>query len=131
MKLVNLTPHSIEVYVADQFEGLEQVNPTTWVADGVSGVPILARVSRGSLRISTSAIESDPVEGVPIFQTSYGDLTGLPEETEGCLFIVSLPAQSMAKQSGHPLSNRMVAPYQVVWLKSNSSTVLGCMGLTY
>ncbi|NCO32088.1 hypothetical protein GW891_04945, partial [bacterium] len=33
MTIINLTPHGVQVYNEDQFVGLEQVNPTTWVAD--------------------------------------------------------------------------------------------------
>jgi len=130
MTIINLTPHGVQVFVQDQFTGLEQLNPTTWVADSVRGNPILDIASVGSLRISTSTVDSTPIDGVPVVDTSYGDLVGLPTDYDGQFMVVSLPCQSMAKQSGNPLASKMLAPYKVVRLRSNTSQVLGCMGFT-
>ena len=130
MTIINLTPHGVQVYNEDQFVGLEQVNPTTWVADSVEGNPILDLPSVGSLRISTATVDGDPIDGVPIVETTYGELVGLPTDYIDQFMIVSLPCQSMAKQSGHNLASKMLAPYKVVRLRSNTSQVLGCMGFT-
>jgi predicted transcriptional regulator with HTH domain len=125
--VLNLTPHSVEVLLESQFLNLEKLNPTTWVADGVEGEPVRQYSSSGSLRIKTNTIAAEAIDGV---ETVYGDLEGLPEGYNGEYMIVSLPAQSMAKQSGHPLASKMLAPYKAVRLRSNPSTVLGCMGFT-
>lgn len=87
MAVINLTPHSVEVFNADQFINLEQTNPTTWVADGVNGDPIKSYPSSGMLRISTSTIDANPVDGIPAVATSYGELTGVPARSkhgQGC-----------------------------------------------
>ena len=133
MELINLTPHSVEVYSEDQFIGLEQVNPTTWVANSVEGEPIASFPSVGCLRIQTQTVEGDVLEGgIPTVKTEYGELTGVPEGLgENDLMIVSLPVQSMAKQADPLLASRMVAPYKVVRSTENGSIVLGCMGFTY
>ena len=131
MRIINLTPHSIEVYNAEQFRGLVQANPTTWVADSVEGSPLAAYPSEGVARIavSTTPIFSQlPGETV---STVYGEATGIPDIEDGTILIVSLPMQSMAKQALHPLSHQMVAPYKVVRLCTNQGIVLGCMGFTY
>lgn len=132
MRVINLTPHSVQVFSAEQFINLEQVNPTTWVADSVEGIPLADYPSEGVARISvsTEVIESElPGETVT---TSYGEATGIPENVEkGDVLIVSLPMKSMAVASNHPLAGQMVSPYRVVRSRENGSVVLGCMGFTY
>lgn len=131
---VNLTPHAIDVYSKDQFVNLEQSNPTTWIADSVTGAPTLLLPQPQSIaRISVKTVDAlISIPGVEMVETQYGEITGLPAEyTETTLFVVSLPTQSNAKAAGHPLANQMVAPYKVVRLRSNTSTILGCMGFTF
>lgn len=129
---INLTPHSVQVYSPSQFAGLEQVNPTTQIADEVTGEPILDLPSSGSARISTKTEDSGFMDGVAMYKTAYGEAQGIPEDLpDDALLVVSLPMQSMAKQSGHPLADRMVAPYGVVRSRANGSIVLGCQGFTY
>lgn len=132
MSFINLTPHSVQVFDEAQFAGLEQINPTTWVADSVKGEPIADFKSAGVLRISTETVELNPVKGVPMVATKYGQLTGVPEGvTPDDRLVVSLPAKSMAQAAGHPLAGQMVSPYKVVRSRENGSLVLGCMGFTY
>ena len=135
---INLTPHSIEVYPAAAFVGLEQVNPTTWVADCVDKTQAIATYeSKGVARISTESRKLDAIGGIPMVITTYGETTGIPPFVyqlpinSPTRLIVSLPMQSMAKASNHPFANVMVAPYQVVRSRSNGSVVLGCMGFTF
>ena len=133
MTVLNLTPHAVQVYKAEQFVNLEQVNPTTWVADSVEGSPIAEYESNGVARISTKTTTMPTtILGIEMVRTEYGEATGIPETaTAKDLIIVSLPMQSMAKASGHHLVDAMVAPYKVVRSRANGSVVLGCMGFTY
>jgi hypothetical protein len=131
---INLTPHSVEVYTENAFEGLKQINPTTWVADSVyTEQAVGVFPSQGLARISVSTQEIEQLPGnIPAVKTTYGAATGIPDDVQPeDILIVSLPMQSMAKASGHPLANQMVAPYQVVRDAANTSIVLGCMGFTY
>ena len=130
---INLTPHSIEVYSAAAFTKLEQTNPTTWVADSVDKTQAIATYkSQGVARIQTTTKELQAINGVPMVTTTYGEATGIPSGFyRDTKIIVSLPMQSMARASNHPLANVMVAPYQVVRQKDNGSVVLGCMGFTF
>jgi len=131
MNIINLTPHSVEVYAPTQFVNLEQVNPTTWVADGVEGEPIGQYPSQGSARIETKTQEIPGFE-IPFVCTQYGAATGIPENVdEDDILIVSLPFKSMAVAANHSLISQMVSPYKVVRSRSNGSLVLGCMGFTF
>ena len=132
MKVLNLTPHSVQVYDANQFIGLEQTNPTTWVADGVNGDPVAAYPSQGVARISVATEAVQSVLPGEVVATTYGEATGIPDGLDGTeVLIVSLPMQSMAKQAALNEAPQMVAPYKVVRSKANGSVVLGCMGFTY
>lgn len=131
MSIVNLTPHSIQMYAEEQFVNLEQVSSTTWIADGVKGEPVREYPSRGEMRISVSTECAGKLDGVPLVKTKYGDLVGIPHNlNEGDMLLVSLPTKSMASAAGHPLAPRMVCPYKVVRSRENGSTVLGSMGFT-
>ncbi|MFQ3619170.1 MAG: hypothetical protein SNJ57_19470 [Cyanobacteriota bacterium] len=132
MKVINLTPHTVQFYAETQFVNLRSTGPTVWVADGVEGDPIAEFESSGSARIATSTVEGESINGIPTVRTHYGEAVGLPESVDpGDVLIVSLPMQSMAKSSGHPLASQMAAPYKVVRLASDTSKVLGAMGLTF
>ena len=133
MAVFNLCPHSFDLFKEDQFVNLQQLNPTTWVADGVDGVSIVTLPSEGSIRIATSTVEIEPIDGnIPSVKTEYGDAVDIPDFIKPHdILIVSLPAQSMAKAANHPLAAQMGSPYKVVRLASNTSTVLGCMGLSF
>ena len=132
MSIINLTPHSVDFYNESQFVNLEQTNPTTLVADSVEGAALLNLPSSGSIRIATSTVEGEPIDGIPTVKTVYGEAVGIPESIEPTdTLVVSLPAQSMAKAANHKLASQMASPYKVVRLRSNPSTVLGCMGLSF
>lgn len=132
MTILNLCQHSFDVYNESQFGGLEQTNPTTWVADSVEGEAILSLTSIGSIRIDTKTVEGEPVEGIPTVKTLYGEAVGIPDNVSSTdILVVSLRTQTVAKAANHPLANQMASPYKVVRLRSNPSTVLGCMGLSF
>ena len=131
MTIRNLTPHAVHFYSESRFGGLEQLNPTTFVADSVEGEPIVQVESEGVLRVATSTVDAGSVGNIPMVETAYGDITGVPEDVEPSdILVVSLPALSMAKQSGHPLASQMACPYRVVRQRGNTSAVLGAMGLS-
>jgi len=126
-------PHSFDVYAKDQFVNLEQTNPTTWIADGVTGDAIVSVPSQGSVRMSTSTQElCVDSNNIPVYNTVYGEPSGFPTDlVEGDVVLVSLPVVSMMKASNHPLAAFVASPYKAVRLRSNTSNVLGCMGYTH
>jgi len=134
MAFINTCPHSVDVYKEENFVNLQKLNATTWVADSVEGEAIFSVPMTGkpALRIdSNSQPLGTSTEGIPLFDTVYGELTNIPEMQEGDDVITSLPVVSLAKQTGHPLLPRLCSPYKVVRLRSDTSKVLGCHGLQY
>lgn len=68
--LINLTPHVLNI--AD-----EAGNITT------------SLLSMGSARVESKSIPVDPIDGIPVNETVFGDVSGLPEAQEGTYYIVS------------------------------------------
>ena len=136
MKIINLTPHSISVFSAEQFTNLERLDATTWIADGTQGEALaFYPTPEVAARISTSVKEVESDLPGEVVETTYGEATGIPENVSNLDFlIVSLPTKSMAVGSGHPRACQMYSPYKVVRLRGEdgkgTGTVLGCMGFT-
>lgn len=80
MQLVNLTPHSLK------FVTLQ----------GVIDIPQSGQLAR----VRTSATPQGEVGGVPIFQSSFGPVDGLPDPQPGTVFIVSSLMQQALKANG-------------------------------
>lgn len=139
MAIYNCTPHVIEVFQETAFVGLEQLNATTWVADSVDPSGIVASFpSVGIARITVKTFPGEAIlvnllgDRVRTVKTFYGELEGIPSNVQdGDILIVSLPTQTAAFSKGHPLATQMCTPYKVVRLRNNTSTVLGCCGLSF
>lgn len=129
MTIINLTPHAIQVYAQESFEGLEKTNPTTWLADSVEGQPLLLVESSGMARVKVATVDADPIDGVPTVTSQYGEIEGLPEFQDGTFYVVSLPTVSAAIANGRTTAD-LLTPYQVVRSRANGSLVLGCMGFS-
>jgi len=74
--IINLTPHALGVYDAE-------------------GKNLIATIpSSGMVRVNTSAVEAGVVEidgnSVPVVETTYGTVDGLPAAKEGTIYVVSV-----------------------------------------
>lgn len=101
--LVNLTPHSVALIVAD---GTIR--------------PIL---STGQARCRAVAVPDGDVDGIPAFRVSYGDVTNLPDPVPGTYYIVSaLVAQAVA-----PHRPDVLVPHDLV--RDVQGNIVGYRGL--
>lgn len=69
MRIINLTPHAINFITAD---GNVTVEPSGLVA-----------------RLSTETVITGEINGIPITETKFGKIEGLPKSCEDTVFIVS------------------------------------------
>lgn len=78
MKIVNLTPHDINII-------------------GEIGEVVQTFPASGELaRCSVSREQVDVINGIPVNRTVFGAVTGLPEQQEGVVYVVSaLVAQAV------------------------------------
>ena len=107
MEIVNLTPHVLNVLNADASIRLD-VPPCGTVA-----------------RVATSRVQTGEVNGLPLFETRFGEVTGLPAPVEGVVLVVS------GLVAGHPsVRDRadVYSPGELVRGPDGQPT--GCRGLT-
>lgn len=71
-QIINLTPHTIKVVNADN-EVIREYPASGTLA-----------------RVATIAKVVDTIDGIPVMETTFGDVTGLPDFQEGIVYLVSL-----------------------------------------
>ena len=99
VRLVNLTPHSVVVYGGD-------------------GSPVLTIESSGVVRLSEQKTKIGEIDGIPIYEKSFGS-GNLPEPEEGVLYIVSLPVAQ-----AYPERDDLIVPDDLV--RDENGRVIGC-----
>lgn len=106
MNIVNLTPHTINIINGDQN-----------VAIPPSGA--IARVSS-----STEQVGEVEVTGmsIPVTVSKFGDVVGLPEPTEGTIFVVS------GMVAGQVSREDVFSPGEQV--RNSDGVVIGCKTLS-
>ena len=104
--LVNLTPHAVTVVLPS--------------GDTVT-LPPSGTVARCST-CSTSSEVVEEVNGIPVSRVSYGEVVGLPEATEGTMFVVSALVRSAV-----PHRKDVASPGDLV--RDAGGNVVGCKGL--
>ena len=104
MKVVNLTPHEVKVFDDND-------------------VVIKTYSSAGMARASQVDTPVDNVDGVLVVSTSYGEVTGLLEPTEGVVYIVSIITLNAAKAHGRTTKDLLVTSDPVY---DDEGRVIGC-----
>ena len=99
----NLTPHDVRV--------LNDNNEVVVVLE-----------SEGIARVASDSKVVDTLNGVPITETVFGEVTGLPPETEGTYYIVSRMVASAASDR----RDLLVPGLQV---RDEQGRVVGCKSL--
>ena len=104
---INLTPHTLNVLNADASIRVD-IAPSGEVA-----------------RVATSRVQTGEAGGIPLFETRFGEVTGLPAPVEGVILIVS------GLVAGHPSVRErgdVFSPGELVRGADGQPT--GCRGLT-
>lgn len=104
MKLVNLTPHAVNVVA-------EHCDAVTIPPSG-----ILARVS------AKTVTTGEVINGIPVTMTEYGEVEGLPAQEEGTAYIVS---QLVAARV--PNRRDVFIPNEAV--RDEAGRIIGCKSL--
>ena len=103
MKLINLTPHPINVIVDGQV---------------VNQYP-----SMGVLRASSCSRIIGEVDGIQLSKVTYGEVTGLPEPKQGVMYIVS-----RAIKKSVPDRDDCIVPNLLV--RDKNGNITGCRGFS-
>lgn len=107
MRIVNLTPH--EVKIVDGGNNVVAVFPS----DGV------ARASQHDMLV-------DEINSIPVVKTRFGEVLGLPEPTEGTVFIVSRITVEAARAQGLGTDDLLVTSGAV---RDDQGRIVGCRAL--
>lgn len=150
--LINLTPHNVNLVSKVLFENYKEVgslitatgirhNTQTYDEFGELLPQMIAIPSSGSARVTMSKHCCGEFNGFPLYTTTYGDLDWGHDISQycnlsvpgsiGCLFIVSGLFAAAAIAQGHELAGSLVVPSGAVRDEHNTSTVLGCTGLSF
>jgi hypothetical protein len=103
-KLVNLTPHRLNLHDEDENEILS-VEPSGDVA-----------------RVETERVKVGTVQGVPLYETHTGEVQNLPEPEDGVLYVVSGFVRSATDR------NDVVSPGELI--RDEDGNPVGAQGLT-
>lgn len=104
MEIVNLTPHDINFVNA-------------------AGEAVLTVPSSGTLaRVSSRTIVTGSVAGIPVTETEFGSVEGLPEPQDGIIYIVSALVAQRCKHR-----NDVFIPNESV--RDEKGRIVGCRSL--
>jgi hypothetical protein len=103
-KIINLTPHAIN-FVGEAGDIIKTVEPSGQLA-----------------RVSTKTVVRGDIDGIPITETEFGEVEGLPEPREDTIFIVSsLVAQRCWERQDVFIPNESV--------RDEKGRIIGCKSL--
>lgn len=107
--LKNFTPHEVKIF---------KLNGTAPDLDVVieTNEGMVARVSCEYIKVNKK------VDGIDLYRPVFGEVTGLPEYSEGTYLLVS----TMVREA-LPLRTNLVSPGQL--LRDDNGNVIGCLGL--
>lgn len=95
MKLVNLTPHKISVFLPNGEK--TEIEPSGTVA-----------------RVQARSVEIGTVEGIPVVRTEFGAVDGLPEPQPNTIFIVSTLVAQALKGKRHDIVAPDTSPQSAI-----------------
>jgi len=105
MNFVNLTPHALNI--------IEEDGTTVYT------LPASGQIARVEVERTVDFV----MDGIEVFSTVYGEVTGLPERQRDTAYIVSALVAQAAKRSD------VYSPGELV--RNGDGHVIGCRGLTY
>jgi len=111
MKLVNLTPHTINV-----------ISFTSGTSVALPPTGTVARCATKSRTVGTVAVVGTAKENIALFRVEYGEVVDLPAPEEGTLFVVSALVRSAV-----PARDDVASPGDLV--RDEKGQPIGCRGL--
>lgn len=110
MKFVNLTPHSISI-----------IRSHTAAAETKKSIILPSgQVARCEIHKELCGY----IENIPVYQTSYGEVQGLPSAQEGTVYIVSTIVAEACKEQRDDL----LVPFD--FLRDEAGNIIGCQAFS-
>ena len=120
--IVNNTPHPVNVIDPKDITFDPTIRKYVAAADTT---PILTIPSSGVLNANISTVDSDPIDGIPVFDKCIGGCDPLPDDDN--VHIVSALYASAAAKAGFDMSRIMLVADPV--MSTDGKTFIGCRGL--
>lgn len=111
MRILNMTPHTVSIYSSRE-DGAEATLVIPSCAQ--QGIPVP--------RCSQRDIQVDSINGVPVFETTFGEVVDLPEMQEGVVLIVSRIVFNAAHRPD------LVTPGPAI--RNSEGVIVGSLGLS-
>ena len=105
MKFVNLTPHSISFQRSD-------------------GTVFCVEPSGSVARCTVTSSPAGEVEGIPVIESAFGAVTGLPEPVDGTVYLVSSLVLSAVRNR-----EDVMAPSDFDFVRNGSGLTIGARAL--
>lgn len=116
MTIINLTPHPVRVFAADTPDKVDE-------SQGLESITIsLLAKTYVPVRLAEIYLGTVPIEGLPVVNVAYGQLTANPPKEEDTYYVVSL-ATALAMRD----RKDFLVPYREV--RNELGTVIGCRAL--
>lgn len=127
MRLVNLTPHTINIYQVTDLVEIGKPGSNQWALPyGDAPQPIRVIPSEGTPatapRVGVNHVPAGAVAGVPLFRAAFGEVYNLPAPVEGTIYIVSALVANAAP-------DRKDLATVLGGVKDTAGRVCGCVGL--
>ena len=103
MKIVNLTPHPVNI-----------------IKDGTI---YASYPSEGVARAEQTDKKIGSINDIPIYSTSFGVVTGLPRPTPYAFYIVSLATAQAAQRNGRAIGDLLITSHPV---RDENGMIIGC-----
>lgn len=104
MKIINLTPHKVTIVNAEGASIME--------------IPVSGIIAR----VTCETVQVGEIEGIPVTETSYSEVTGLPDPSKEIIYIVSsLVAQRCSNRNDVFIPNESV--------RDAEGRIIGCKSL--
>lgn len=104
MNIINLTPHTINIYGEDK-KPIVAIQPSGIVA-----------------RVTVTRQLNQTIDGIPCYSTAYGNVVGLPDAQDGDIYIVSGLVRAAV-----PHRHEVFQPGEL--LRDADGQPIGCIGL--
>ena len=104
MEIRNLTPHEVKVLDADN--GVVATFPSV-----------------GMARARQNDVPVGDIESIPVVETEFGEVTGLPEPTEDVVYIVSIITVKAASAHGRSTDDLLITSQAV---RDDQGRIIGC-----
>lgn len=118
-RLVNLTPHDINIYGDGSLDDKDKVL-LTLPSKGIARCDQIIH-SEGYIGLEET-LEDGRHISIPILRSSYGRVTGLPAPTDKTIYVVSALVAQQAKR------NDVVCP--IDYVRDEKNRIIGCRGFS-